>query len=195
VTQHLSLDRVRALLDQAAEDMAVVCGHLPGTVEKIREYQARGYPHSSGPGGGGRGGSTGTVPEREHSIPDAYAADHALAMDRLVRGASSLSELARLVHRYQPVGDVPTDDDDLWCTSCARLAHATPRASSRNALCSWCSSFVDAEDCLPPVTVLRRHLEGHRISEEEVRRALATQPQLTQAQTAKAKAKKRKKAS
>lgn len=91
--------------------------------------------------------------------------------------------VTKLLASIAPTNPARTDEGpgEGWCESCYRLhrylepvaIHKDGSAKySKPPLCSWCGSFKRAEKQLPPLVLVRKHLEGKRISEEDKEKAL-----------------------
>ena len=66
-------------------------------------------------------------------------------------------------------------DPEMWCTHCQRDdGHHSPRAERYRGLelCRWCGDFRQAEGVLPPLSLLKAHHRGERVTEAMVDAAL-----------------------
>jgi hypothetical protein len=165
--------KVAALLDQAHDDLEVICAHLPAALARLADYAGRGYP--SGHTGGGGGDVHLTSTEAAASRPAPHDVDLAWARTTLASVAADIADLAQLVNRYQPCGELL--DAEPICISCKRLHVITD--VFRTDLCRWCYGFKLDYGQQPPIAILRTKHERGRVSEADVRAALARQPTLT----------------
>lgn len=66
---------------------------------------------------------------------------------------------------------------DVWCDSCLRIGHRAPRGSERKfgkgvRHCDSCASFVKEYGDLPPIALVDRRAQGHRIYDRDIEDAM-----------------------
>lgn len=112
-----------------------------------------------------------------------FLAAHAAYQNLLEKARRAVADALREQDAILNVRRVKkTDDDDkpeldVWCSSCKRVDHFSPRADQRragqeNTLCNWCLQFERVHGFIPPVELLRVRVEkdarGQRVTEKDL---------------------------
>jgi hypothetical protein len=144
LTTDLAASRLADHLDQTTASVERARQLLAATVKRLDDSEP-GYP------GGTHGGGTPTDdgPLRSAVVTrDAALADRA-KLEHLCRTLDATSrELLHLTHRWMPKGTldvIPTPVDDIWCVSCRKAGHMTPRRPGNHGdRCRWCADTLRA---------------------------------------------------
>lgn len=136
-------------------------------IEQLESW-AGGFPTGNGTSGSGHSDRTGTLATMDR--PDQFLALRT-KYDRSLETA--LLELRNL-HRIVLIATTPVDTVDAvtWCQSCARVKDhrgdpvCTP--AHRGSYCRWCGDWRSLKHSDPPVTILKIHLRGERVTERMV---------------------------
>lgn len=123
------------------------------------------------------------VPNDPTGEADLHTTDQ-LRHPRLVAAVGALDTAATTLEHLivATVPELPTPDDDPgdgWCRSCYRDrrtltpedTHADGRTKHANA-CKWCANFRSSHGIDPPIPLLRKRHDGHRISPTDVKNTL-----------------------
>lgn len=186
--------RVAFTRDQAVtriEEIQELAGKLLGADAELRGRSfdpGRGWPNSSGPGGGSGGGPSiiadgerisATSVEVAALTPDDVSDAKVLLWMRVQTAHNALTEAwnayekATRKFRAEPP-PTPVDPGQIWCTSCARVNVQWPRGSakevgSNSTLCGFCHGYQrEHGGQLPPPRLCEMRAEGVRLTERVV---------------------------
>lgn len=174
---------VHADCTQALNDLIDCLPLFTDAVERMRDYQP-GYP----PGGNGSRGSSGSSqPERlSGAAGKRYGADTAVRDEaRLWQATPQLRDAARTIYavlttygtRRTPIATLPDDPDSMWCRSCLRVNHHSPRRSAGGDLCRWCLEHRPDGWDMPPLAAAEAYSRGITVTATLMERAMkAEQP-------------------
>lgn len=178
-THDKRVNAARTDLERIVDDLlAWLRKNQAPVVDIIRRDSVRarvdGYP--TGTLGSGGGSSSDTSVERAVFAIDAGQWDrdvvHAQAvlveanLRRVVDSIVAIQRSVNLVPRTVAGGD-----DALWCVSCLRVGHHSPRSADRNSRCSWCRDVCRTYGVdNPPLELVRLHHERRRLSEADYAR-------------------------
>lgn len=148
-----------------------------------QQSSGRGFPSNTAAEPSGRSGGHGeSTTERAALARDPFETDLRVAAATLTRIERDLRDLTRFVIRHlAPTADTSTALRED-CASCLRAGrHVTPFRTPESIegvpakpLCNWCYKVALAEGCWPPREMLDLHHAGKRISERDMRAALAS---------------------
>lgn len=184
-------ERLRALLSIQGQAGSIEA-HMPALLRAMAASSTVRAAALS-PGGGGLGDPTG---EEVADALSGKAKEHLDYIDEQIDIAlAALADAAATVYRYvperTPIRQSESRCPEGWCTSCWRIDKAHSPADRRygNKLCSWCGGIRAEYGKLPPFSrrkadegrtvfsgPLAKHVEGRRVTKQEIEEAFKPRP-------------------
>lgn len=130
----------RATVEAMRARLNVVCARITLAMGNVREWSSLGYPSTSGPIGGGRGGNGDTAIERAvlSGRRDPYADDMREAVVRLLRCSDDVAWLERFVLRNTETHEREPELIDCGNPKCDRTMTGLPNDRPRDGRCERC---------------------------------------------------------
>lgn len=164
---------------------ALAALNLPARIERALEQLAHATSplHGTSNDTARGGGSSSTVPagidpntgERSTELRRSSAVRRELytAIDAF---HDAVADMYRIVDEWAPLpqkgGMGDTENTNLWCPNCLKHGVKEPRGIDGSRHCRWCCDIKRNYGRYPNAELIKTHVRGHTISDNEYRRQL-----------------------